>query len=410
MKRTSNTRATAGFTLVELMIALVISGLVISTMYAVASASSRHFQVQHQAANMQTALRFAMIQVKRDLMRAGFQATPRASLDECMPTANSTSIMFGGDGWVGAISSFRNDIIPSVVDVTGTNAINGFTADEITLLGNYATSNEYPGITLQAGGGQLTLDVNPLSTWHSLQQDFGWSSVTGAATSTIDVGLVQEAFPAGGMIRIQTPTGRRHYATLVVAAQVVGTTIQLNFVPAMPNSCIADANGGWVAPLQYVRYGAIGSTPGAANADAERSTDGSIAQLVRTIRQANNKNLPVVNSVQRVVLDYLAAFNLTFTLTQATGLGQPDRYTVGAGPDTTNVENTINQNPELVRAITVTLAVRAPSADPGMRFYNCANLRCMQINPPAGGGEPAARVRSLRSEIFLPNIAFEGYR
>ena len=38
-------RATAGFTLVELMVALVISGFVIGAMYSIGSASSRHFQV-----------------------------------------------------------------------------------------------------------------------------------------------------------------------------------------------------------------------------------------------------------------------------------------------------------------------------------------------------------------------------
>lgn len=406
MKRRSS-RARSGFTLVELMVALVISGFVIGSMYAVGAASSRHFQVQHQIANMQSALRFAMMQVKRDVMRAGFMATPRNEIDvkACGTFAASGNPTFGGNGWMAGVSAFHNNRTPNLVDTTGNNAINGFTHDELTLIGNYATSNEYPGVV---GGGPgsntITLTINPITTWHSVLTDFGWAA-NGAATPIVNEAFVQRAFPRNGLIRLESQTGMRHFATLATPAVVAGNNISMTFVPPVPAAC--DMSGGRVVPLQVIRYGTQLSALNTVEGD--RAT-GQIAQLVRTQRQPTNSNLVVPGSATRVVLDYLAAFNLAFTLTRApTGPITPDDYIPGASIDRTEDPIRVNANPERIRAIAVELSERAPSTDPGMRFFNCANLRCFQINPEAGVGGPAARVRTLRTEIFLPNIANEGY-
>lgn len=410
-KRPQNKR-TAAFTLVELMVALVISGVVIGAMYSVGSASSRHFQVQHQAANMQSSLRFAMIQVKRDFMRAGYLSTPLASLNDCGTTAFSNNILFGNSGWIAGISSFRdNGALPNLVDPTGNNAANGFVNDEITLVGNYATSNEYPGVTLERpGNSRITLDINPNTTWHSIQQDFGWAA-NGTATTVIDQELVRRVFPVGGLIRIQTKSGLRHFATIDAMPDVVGNTIRLAFTPGISDAdCLDDVDGGWVAPLQAIRYGA--ATSAANTVQSDRAT-GTIAQLLRTQRNPRDMSQAMVGGVPRVVLDYLAAFDLSFTMTAATGNENPDNYLIGGTSiNNTNDPGLVNQSPQLVRAISLTLAVRAPSSDPGMRFYNCQNLRCFQITNVGGGtggGSQAARVRVLRSDIFLPNIAYEGY-
>jgi len=408
MKRRSSRRANAGFTLVELMVALVISGFVIGAMYSVGAASSRHFQVQHQVANMQSALRFAMMQIKRDVMRAGYLATPLANRDfkECGMFAQSANISFGGNGWMAGVSSYRNNVAPNVVDPTGNNAINGFTHDEITLIGNYATSNEYPGI-VGGGPGQsvITLTVNPITTWHSILTDFGWDG-DGVATSIVNQALVQRAFPRNGLIRLETTGGLRHYATLSTAAVVAGNTISMTFAPPVPNAC--DMTGGRVAPLQVIRYGAALTAAGDTGVASDRAT-GQIARLMRTQRMPIDMSFELQGSVSRVVLEYLAAFNLAFTMTPATGNGNPDFYAIGNSPDRTEDALRVNADPDRIRSITVALSVRAPSTDPGMRFFNCANLQCFQISPEAGVGGPAARVRTLRAEIFLPNVAYEGY-
>ena len=57
MKRSSRR---AAFTLLELMVALTIGGLTITSVYAIGSASTRVFRVQNDVANAQTTLRMAM--------------------------------------------------------------------------------------------------------------------------------------------------------------------------------------------------------------------------------------------------------------------------------------------------------------------------------------------------------------
>lgn len=401
-------RATAGFTLVELMVALVISGFVIGAMYSIGSASSRHFQVQHQVASMQSALRFAMIQVKRDIMRAGYLAAPVA-LNRCGAGAPSSNVRFGGDGWVAGVSSFRNnnDLGANLVDPTGNNAANGFSHDEITLIGNYATSNEYQGVTM-VGQNRLQLTIDPADISLGLLSDFGWDN-GGVASLIVDQNRIQQVFPVNGLIRLRTKSGEYHFATLTGPALINGTNLDITFTPGITEAaCLADMDDGWVSPLQIVRYGAALSAPGTIASD--RATDAAIPQLVRTQRLATNKDFVVPNSVSRVVLDYLAAFTLGFTMTAATGPTQPDQYVIGASGSRTFNPVQVNQDPDLIRAIWLTLAVRAPSTDPGMRFFNCGNLQCFQIDREAGVGGPAARVRTLRAEVFLPNIAYEGFR
>jgi len=407
MKRRPS-RSNAGFTLVELMIALVISGIVIGSMYTVGAASSRHFQVQHQIASMQSSLRFAMLQVKRDITRAGFMSSPRDVREDgvCLPLPNSADASFGGNGWVAGVSSYQNDTGTAVVDPTGNNAVNGFTADQLTLVANYATSNDYPIISPTPARNTVTITTLPTETWHSVQTDFGWTPA-GVATPIIDQGRVGRVFPAGGLIRLESARGRRHFATLLADAQVVNNTIRMSFNPALPPDPECDMAGGRVAPLQVIRYGANLS---AQNTVASERNNTMIPQLVRSRRMAANMTQPMPGSVQRVVLEYLAAFNLAFTMnTPLAGFSTPDQYTIGNSASRTQNPGPVNATPELIRAIQVTLAVRAPSTDPGMRFFNCANLQCMQLDAVAGPGGPAARVRALRAEIFLPNIATEGY-
>ncbi|KAF0166734.1 MAG: hypothetical protein FD160_4059, partial [Caulobacteraceae bacterium] len=69
-----------GFTLLELMVALTVGGIAISSMYAIGAGSTRVFRQQNDIANAQTTLRMAMDQVKRDIARAGYLGTPDASL------------------------------------------------------------------------------------------------------------------------------------------------------------------------------------------------------------------------------------------------------------------------------------------------------------------------------------------
>jgi hypothetical protein len=129
--------------------------------------------------------------------------------------------------------------------------------------------------------------------------------------------------------------------------------------------------------------------------------------LMAAINDGDSSDDDLDNANSRSILDFVVAFNLGFTLNRSnTPPGAADDYKVG---DTvkTDVMTTINDAPELIRSVRIDLAVRAPFQDSSRAWSatNCANMRCIQV----GAGQGAAPVRHMRTEVFVPNVAYEGY-
>ena len=72
-------RANAGFTLLEMLVALVAGAMAIATVYTLGAGSTRAFQEQNRIAHMQAAVRSAMEQVRRDIAQHGL-ANPDITL------------------------------------------------------------------------------------------------------------------------------------------------------------------------------------------------------------------------------------------------------------------------------------------------------------------------------------------
>ncbi|MCX5897411.1 MAG: prepilin-type N-terminal cleavage/methylation domain-containing protein, partial [Proteobacteria bacterium] len=68
----------AGFTLVELMVAITIFGFVSAAMYATYQQQQDSYLTQEQVADMQQNLRAALFFITRDLKKAGFDPSERA--------------------------------------------------------------------------------------------------------------------------------------------------------------------------------------------------------------------------------------------------------------------------------------------------------------------------------------------
>jgi hypothetical protein len=131
-----------------------------------------------------------------------------------------------------------------------------------------------------------------------------------------------------------------------------------------------------------------------------------VAQLLRQEVLPTDKITPLANNPAptRAVLDYVVGFNLAFTLNGAKVPLGPDNYTPS---NSTNNDAVVNVNTEKIRAVTIDLAVRGPLQDPSLPWTQagCANMRCFQVS----GAPGAARVRRMRAEVFVPNIAYENY-
>jgi hypothetical protein len=183
--------------------------------------------------------------------------------------------------------------------------------------------------------------------------------------------------------------------------------VLVQIAPAIPVDCVAEVNGGFIAPVSAIHYSAQFVNPAAQQNEADRfAATGPMARLVRREVDPENPTLPFGNLPQRAILDYVVAFNLSFAMNNANrGKGIADQYNVGTFTDTAL---TVNANPERIRSVRIELAARAPHANPNFPFISatCAGLRCFQI---LQADNFAARVRMLRSEVFVPNIAYEGY-
>jgi hypothetical protein len=73
---------------------------------------------------------------------------------------------------------------------------------------------------------------------------------------------------------------------------------------------------------------------------------------------------------------------------------------------TAALETDVQDKPEFIRGAIIELAARTAEHEPDMDVtLNTARLPPFRVFKTQG----AARTRSLRAELFLPNIAYEGY-
>jgi len=86
-----------GFTLVELMIAMVIAAIVMTSVYSVYSAQQRSYIAQEQVAAMHQNLRSAMYFMEREIRMAGCNPTGAAANVGIQSDSNGTSIHFTED-------------------------------------------------------------------------------------------------------------------------------------------------------------------------------------------------------------------------------------------------------------------------------------------------------------------------
>jgi type IV pilus assembly protein PilW len=84
-----------GFSLIELMIAMALSGIVIGAIYNLYIGQSRSYVIQDQVAEMQQNARVAMDMMVRDIRMAGFDPTREAGAGFVAATSNS--IQFTAD-------------------------------------------------------------------------------------------------------------------------------------------------------------------------------------------------------------------------------------------------------------------------------------------------------------------------
>ena len=383
MSKTVMSKSRAGFTLLEIMVSLTVGGIALSSIYAIGSASTRFFRDQQRISAAQTSLRGAMDVLKHDFERAGYLSSPntRAVGEACAAAA------FAQGGWVGAINGYTKNITkPGKFDPGNLNpsAASFFTFDDVWLTGNFATSGEYANISVSADGITVTIPMG----WQSFQRDFTeWS---GTAAGTCSLAVFQATFPNGRMVRLHGMNGTFFYARVNTSTCSDATaTATLTLQDAVPSNC--SMNGGWIAPVNTMYYHV---------ADSNTQEDDALKRLVVLRRQEvlPSNRTQVLNVMQgsdsvpvedRALLDYVVKFNVSF-------LGMFD----GAFSRVPMTDLEYAAYPERVRGVIIELGVRTSQQD--SEFTSLVPTAAFKV--VAGVG--AARVRRLRAELLLPNIAY----
>lgn len=373
-----------GFTLLELMVALTAGAIAISSLYYVGAASSHFFKQQERVSQAQMSLRMAMNQLKRDIARAGFLASPRSEAERkaaCPATGRIAAI------------EHADDVDTALVDPRDEH---GVELDRLTLVGNYATGDEYLVRELHANSVVLQRD------WQAFRR--GFTRWWAGEPNQIDVEAVNSVFRTGRFMRIQTLQSDKFFVTISDAPAVPaapGQGLQIPFdVPnagALPvggqNPCVAGlSKGATLAPLSRIRYqvrAAVGETQARAAA-----VTGPVAQLVRRELDPTVAGDADLDGVPpRVVLDHVVAFDVRFVEDDD---GPPvDLQTVDTVDDA-----------EDVRSVRITLSVRTPEQDPRFPWVPRDNGDPLTRYRWFDDRKGAARVRTLQAEVSVPNIGY----
>lgn len=379
----------AGFTLLELMVALTIGALVVTAIFTIGGASSRHFQEQQRIGTTQRAVRMAMDRIRRDVARAGYLSVSdtRSPFVRMCPTPALPR-------QVQAIN-FQDSDPQGMAALDAVNrAANGVSADRLLLTGNFATSDSYLVRSTDATGGQIFLQTD----WLGFRRSFVVG--TGAA-ATVNVARFNEVFAPGRMLHVETQNGF-HFLVQITGAIVnsTGTVATVNVAPGLgaDNPCLRGlGRGSIVSPVSEVEY-FIGPATGALVPNSPAVTGPNTVLYRRELNMANGA--PIAGTT-RPVLEWAVDFNLDFVLDTNTTRGNPPNLVRQNGAAAMAA---VQSSGWQVRSVIVSLAARTPEQDP--RFPWVARsagdpLTRFSVFPTQPG---AARVRQLTTEILAPNL------
>jgi prepilin-type N-terminal cleavage/methylation domain-containing protein len=430
----------SGFTLIELMVAMVIGLTAITSVYSLGAAMSRQFYEEQRVATSQGTSRVAIMELRRDVSRAGLFGSPNGNLEPtCDATPPSLPTLGGGTGPMGAFQYYADED-QSVLDPQGNNNV---VADRLRILTSlyltdqllvHSASVDGATIVLQSGNqayrrtfswGQTAGPFTSGSAPTYLTGDLDWNSAWGGETASWK-GIAQKgarAFQTGSVLHIETDHGRHFFRSVFGKSGNTQDEVRLQITPALPigTACLPGAaEGATVAPLQWVEYAVVDpfddTEVGADFMDFEgmfyidldptnpayQLKDGGASPfeapnrvLVRRLLDSTTGDVRL-NSTQ-VVAEFVSNFQVSFLLD--TNSGSATAPTLSGSSN----ETTINANPNQVRSVIIDLGIRSPIEDPTIDFASNTDAGTrFEVNDAQAG---SARVRHMHIEIPVMNVA-----
>jgi prepilin-type N-terminal cleavage/methylation domain-containing protein len=417
-----------GFTLVELMVSITITSIVVGALYSVSRSATETFNQQQRAADMQLRLRLAMERLRSDITRAGYMATPNSADD---PRVCPKPSPFLQGIAITRIASSSNPVPNTTgAGVSSTDINQYITPVRMRMVGNYTTTDEFLVESVDS-------DTHTIRLQHHTPQ---WASRVTSDAEFRRIFLPQNS-SRPRLLRIMSPTGTMQYVTVTTGLwqrydSSTSPTITVASGPTVigPGAMVGTTvgcgisglgAGSTLAPVDMVEYEIRNGSVMAATlpelyptgAEAEAKSD-----LVRSMWSLGSDPEELPGTAQ-LVGEYAVDFDATVVADEGMGTGAVTMHAVAWGDDTgalgiahyaadrigpTSAVSGIF--PQRIRSVLVRLSTRDRQQDPnfGWTQRSAENpLTRFRVNADRPG---AARVRTLTTEIVLPNFAARNLR
>jgi len=409
-RRATRARGRAGFTLVELMVALT-GGLFISlAVFALARDSGRFYQRETRLANATVSGLIGFERLRADLGRAGFLSSPNVFRDP--------RLCGSPDGtWPLALRNLASIQLTTPAASYAALTANGRTPPVITLAGSYSSPDVY-GAKVVPSGNTVIFELSTKEAAGALRR-LGSSAMPDTLT-------MQAAFPTEHALRI-VQNGKQYYGQIVGAAGGAQPTVTINTQPAIqfrsgsPIGCgLSDVVGSGASTpainvVNFIQYAvrppqtplAIAGYQNLFTNSADAPGEAGRTELTRVELNINGQ---AIDGTEEIVAEYAVDLNVQLTaVTSTTGCCDPNLGLLSPTDPlfptfTGAVFNTLN-TPELIRSVRVRLGVRSREADRTATVANPANQGMFRFNIGSGTAETFARVRTFQADVVLHNQA-----
>ncbi|MFO0683924.1 MAG: prepilin-type N-terminal cleavage/methylation domain-containing protein [Sandaracinus sp.] len=399
--RSAPRRRRAGFTLLELMVALALGALVVATMYTLSGASARTFQTQQRISQLQLQTRLALERVRRDIAATGFGGTPDSQAERSCGARGIATRLY-------AVQLTDHD--PAATTALGAGGSTAVThGDRLRLMGNFATSDTYlVANTGSANGASVYLQSN----WQAFRRSFAADPLG----TSVDTSLFTSVFAPGRLVHVTHPRGYHFFATISSSAvDSAGRTPTVSISPPLPaqDECnYALCVGCQISPLMLVEYGidtAANVAPQLASADP--AVVGTNTVLYRRELDPTTGD-PLPNAAPRVLLEYAIHFDAGIRY-DAAPVGNPPQIT--PAPPLPASATIPAGRESRVRSIQISLAARTSDIDPAFPWPYAGNRPTGATESPitsfqvfTDGRPGTAHVRTAMAEFVLENLALRG--
>ncbi len=410
----------AGFTLVELMVAIT-AGLIISVMvFALAKDANAFYRRETRAADATMGTLIGFERLRGDISRAGFLSSANVYRDPMFcGTAADVTAWDGGPLKQLASLSIETETQANIINNPVLTAA-GIVPQRITLAGSFDGIEEFPTADIQA------CDAGCTGYRIFLQTNVGPLARMNYLTRTDKAALLSSLFTVGRAMRIVSVSGRLQFGVLTGVGIDTATNLPrlvlkdkpaLNVATAAGTPCSLRGGQNVVNVINFIRYrlDTIGGDP---------TLDANLAPL------ANNGNPWDVNRLElfreelsptgtvlsrEVVAEYAVDLRFAISAVPVANVSNSQAnkitpYDFGNSSVITLTQpmlvGTMNTSrPQLVRSVVARLSIRSRDPDRTGDVTAASDVATgmYRINLDTTGTNPAfARVRTLRSEIGLP--------